>query len=150
MQLSYICSLTRELSLDADTDTSPPDLKNTFQGRGLNNNINQQMHSRQSTYPQVKKHDIYIQKNFGWLLCHSGALNHFLTRVPNPPHSVEQTRPIFSLCTFLLYTAQHIHAVFPLFFLLFLVPLCTTLLSLFLNSSVGSGDHGSESCLHYP
>ena len=61
-QLPYICSLSRELSLDADTDTSPPDLKNTFQGRGVKQQCYQHKHDCQSTFPQVKKHEIYIQK----------------------------------------------------------------------------------------
>ena len=55
-QLPYICSLSRELSLDADTDTdtSPPDLKNTFQGRGVKQQCYQHKHDCQSTFPQVK------------------------------------------------------------------------------------------------
>ena len=50
---------------------------------------------------------------------------------PQPSTSDEQTQLMRSLCTILLYTAQHIHTDFLIFF--FFPELCTSLVSPFLQ-----------------
>ena len=70
-----------------------------------------------------------------------------LDKGPQPSTSVEQTQLIRSLCTILLYTAQHFHTDFLIFFLF--PELCTSLRSP-VSIVLVSDDHGLSPFLTYP